>query len=42
MSNLQILEGLNHEGLDNLAGGLGLEDAGLLGEGVDACFDTKK
>ena len=33
---LQRLERLDSEGLDDLAGWLGLEDARLLGEGVDA------
>jgi len=34
--HLKVLEGLDDVGLDALGSGLGLEDAGLLGEGVDA------
>ena len=38
---LDVLESLDDEGLDDLARGLGLEDAGLLGEGVDAYCEKK-
>jgi len=35
-NGLEVLERLGDVGLDDLAGRLGLEDTGLLGEGVDA------